>query len=291
MYMKSIQKIILLLTFSSAFTACDKDDEKFTALAIEGIKAEAFPGAIRLSWNSVENRDFLYAEVSYFDFGTQKTVSRLCSRYTDELYIDGLLNRYGKYKFIFTAYDMEKTAGQPVYIERECEKAESYYVISEENVIPISTGQLGTNAQEPSEGPLSNLVDGDTDTFFQSFWDEWTYPDLKPSGYHYITFDLQKEVMAFKFRYWNRKKGGSRPRTVNIYGGTDGVNWTQLQQLDNLPTDGGSNYSSDIFLLDNPVSHIKYEVIKGSDEYQPYFSLAEIEFYEVVRELIDPEAE
>ena len=54
-----------------------------TALAVGGIRAEALPGAIRLSWEPSENRDFLYAEVSYYDFGTQTTVTQVCSRYTN----------------------------------------------------------------------------------------------------------------------------------------------------------------------------------------------------------------
>lgn len=49
--------------------------------------------------------------------------------------------------------------------------------------------------------------------------------------------------------------------------------------------------TSELFLPEEPISHVKYEVVKGTDVYQPYFSLAEIEFYEVVRELVDPEAE
>lgn len=87
------------------------------------------------TWNPIESRDFLYAEVSYYDFGTQTTISKQCSRYTGTLYIDGLLNRYGKYRFTFTAYDVNGTPGQPVYIERQCEKAESYYVVVAENLI------------------------------------------------------------------------------------------------------------------------------------------------------------
>lgn len=263
-----------------------------TALAVQGIRAEAFPGAIRLTWNPIESRDFLYAEVSYYDFGTQTTISKQCSRYTGTLYIDGLLNRYGKYRFTFTAYDVNGTPGQPVYIERQCEKAKSYYVVVAENLIPLAADQLATNAQEPSEGPLELLVDGNPDTFFQSFWDEWTYPELKPTGYHHLTFDLRKEVSAFKFQYWNRKKAnGSLPKAVNIYGSPDGETWVLLAQLDNLPGDLGSSYTSELFLPEEPISHVKYEVVKGTDVYQPYFSLAEIEFYEVVRELVDPEAE
>lgn len=290
--MKSIGKIVLVLSLCGACISCSGDDEPaMTALAVQGIRAEAFSGAIRLTWNPVESRNFLYAEVSYYDFGSQTTVTKLCSRYTGSLYVDGLLNKYGKYRFMFTAYDVNGVPGQPVYIEQQCEKAESYYVVVSENQIPLAADQLDTNAQEPSEGPLDQLVDKNPDTFFQSFWDEYTYPELKPSGYHYVTFDLRQEVTAFKFRYWNRKKGGSLPKTVNIYGGEDGTTWELLAQLDNLPGDPGSSYTSELFLTDEPVSRVKYEVVKGTDTYQPYFSLAEIEFYEVVRELVDPEAE
>ena len=263
--MKSIYKILLLFTCSCGVSCGGDDEPVMTALAVQGIRAEAFPGAIRLTWNPIESRDFLYAEVSYYDFGTQTTISKQCSRYTGTLYIDGLLNRYGKYRFTFTAYDVNGTPGQPVYIERQCEKAESYYVVVAENPIPLAADQLATNAQDP---------------------------ELKPTGYHHLTFDLRKEVSAFKFQYWNRKKAnGSLPKTVNIYGSPDGETWTLLAQLDNLPGDLGSSYTSEQFLPEEPISHVKYEVVKGTDVYQPYFSLAEIEFYEVVRELVDPEAE
>ena len=133
--MKSIYKILLLFTCSCGVSCGGDDEPVMTALAVQGIRAEAFPGAIRLTWNPIESRDFLYAEVSYYDFGTQTTISKQCSRYTGTLYIDGLLNRYGKYRFTFTAYDVNGTPGQPVYIERQCEKAESYYVVVAENPI------------------------------------------------------------------------------------------------------------------------------------------------------------
>ena len=78
---------------------------------------------------------------------------------------------------------------------------------------------------------------------------------------------------------------------MNIYGGTDGTTWDLLVHLENLPGDPGSSYTSELMLPETPVSRVKFEVIQGTDTYQPYFALAEIEFYEVVRELIDPETE
>ncbi|MFR3033591.1 MAG: hypothetical protein ACLTMF_07190 [Alistipes putredinis] len=80
--MKSIYKILLLFACSCGVSCGGDDEPAMTALAVQGIRAEAFPGAIRLTWNPVENSDFLYTEVSYYDFGTQTTVSKQCSRYT-----------------------------------------------------------------------------------------------------------------------------------------------------------------------------------------------------------------
>ncbi len=279
---------VLVLMASS----CDKEEYSgMNTMTVTSLRAEALPGAIQLRWDVPDTRDLLYVRVDWIDHASGELRTRLCSRYTTDLYVDGLLNRYGDYRFVFTSYGTDGSSSQPVHIDRSCEKAPSYYVETGENVIPLTASQIGTNAQEPSEGPASNLVDGNLDTFFQSFWDEWTYPDLKPAGSHYLTFDLQKEVTAFRFRYWNRKSGGSRPKTVNIYVGTDGTDWTLARELDNLPTDAGSSYESEVFLLDAPISHVKYEVVKGSDEYQAFFSLAEIEFTEVLRELVDPEQE
>ena len=69
--MKSIYKILLLFACSCGVSCGGDDEPAMTALAVQGIRAEAFPGAIRLTWNPVENSDFLYTEVSYYDFGTQ----------------------------------------------------------------------------------------------------------------------------------------------------------------------------------------------------------------------------
>ena len=157
--------------------------------------------------------------------------------------------------------------------------------------LPLDKSQLGTNAQEPSEGPIENLVDDDLDTFFQSFWDEYNFPELKPNGYHYITVDLKTNVKSIIIKYWNRKKGGSRPQTINIYKGTEDGKWTLLTTLTNLPVDPGSSYTSDLLLSEDEFSRIKIEVVKGTDTYQPFFSIAELQVINVVRKLIDPEVE
>lgn len=288
---KILKSLAIALSVCGLLCACEESDDNHTALQVSGISAEALPGAIELRWQEVNDDNFLYSEMSYYDFGKQKTVTKKFSRYATSCRIDSLLNRYGDYTFVFTSYDVDGNQGQPVSISRQCQKATAYYVTKEENKIALTEAQLSTNAQEPSEGPIANLIDGDLNTYFQSFWDEWSFPELKPAGYHNVAFDFRKDVTAIRFQYWNRKKGGSLPQKVNLYGSTDGESWRLIQQLENLPSDPGSSFSSDLMLLDDPISHLKFEVIEGTDIYNLFFCIAEIEFYEVVRELVDPEQE
>lgn len=272
------------------YVSCYKEYEtEANNMIIEDIRAGAHPGTIKLSWKVPEDPNFLYTKVSYFDHESQKQIIQLCSRYTDSLIADGLLNKYGKYTFELTPYDINEQKGNTIYVEKECLKKEPWYETVGEEEIFLTDSQLFTNAQEPSEGHVSNIIDDNLDTFFQSFWDEWTYPELIPSGPHYIIFDFNKYVSAFKFQYWNRKRGGSLPQKISIYTSDDGQRWSLLRQLTGLPSDAGSSYTSEVFLLDSPITHMKYEVTAGTDIYQSFFALAEMKIYEIKRELIDPE--
>lgn len=282
--MKAFNIIFFLCLF---LLSCEKDDKDYIYdVNIENLQAEAFPGAINLSWKVPEDSSFLYMKVSYYDYGTEEEKVKVCSEYTNSLYIDGLLNKYGKYKFSFTPYDIRNVPGKTFYLEKECEKKAPWYVAIGEELIPLSADQLSTAAQEVSEGPIENLVDDDPETFFQSMW---THPEWIPAGPHYIIFDLRKEVSAFTFKYWNRlQKGGSLPKTVNLYGSNDGKKWDLIEVLTDLPSELGSVYTSGTYIPESPVSYIKYEVVATTGK-SVFFSLAEVKFYEVIRELVDPE--
>ena len=63
-----------------------------------------------------------------------------------------------------------------------------------------SENQLSTNKQEPTEGPIINLLDGDFNTFFHSTWSEENFDDKN----HYIQVDFNKEVSSFTLKYTKR---------------------------------------------------------------------------------------
>ena len=129
---RSIKIITGLIISAVAFISCDKDDTARTAIALTGLHAEALPGSIELGWDYIQDPDFLYVEVAYFDYATEQLKSTLCSRYTNSLKVDGLLNRYGEYDFVFTVYDKNGAVGQPVHLLRQCQKAEPYYITDSE---------------------------------------------------------------------------------------------------------------------------------------------------------------
>lgn len=60
--------------------------------------------------------------------------------------------------------------------------------------------QLSTNKQETTEGPISNLIDGDGNTYFHSTWTT-TNTD---GAFAYIQVDLQEEVQNLIFQYARR---------------------------------------------------------------------------------------
>ncbi len=76
---------------------------------------------------------------------------------------------------------------------------------------------LSTNAQEPSEGPIADLLDGDFSTYFHS---QWNTTDA-PTSYHYIQADLGKAVSSFEIKYAMRYRSSAdpqrAPKVIRVY--------------------------------------------------------------------------
>nr|WP_311490756.1 discoidin domain-containing protein [uncultured Alloprevotella sp.] len=85
--------------------------------------------------------------------------------------------------------------------------------------------QLSTNAQEPSEGPIAGLVDGDLKTFFHTAWSV-ALPDVK---YPCLTADLEKAVDAITLKYAKRYNAnpGGLPLKVRVFASNDSINWVE----------------------------------------------------------------
>jgi len=78
--------------------------------------------------------------------------------------------------------------------------------------IQVSSGQLTTDSQEPGEGEVGNIVDGDIDTYWHTTWSlqEDEYP-------HWVSIRLPANESIRKFRFLQRQnQENGRVARVNI---------------------------------------------------------------------------
>lgn len=151
---------------------------------------------------------------------------------------------------------------------------------------------FSTNAQEPTEGPLSNLFDGDNGTFFHTPWS--TGPVPYPQ---YVQIDLSEAVNGAKFITINRNNGGGgRPDHVEILGSNDQQNWDKLFELygsTDIPDQASGKYQSP--MIDGgeiAYKYYRYNVLSAIGG-NSFWNMAEMQwsFYKVTEDIYDPENE
>lgn len=79
------------------------------------------------------------------------------------------------------------------------------------NEVSLSAENFVTNAQESTEGPLKNICDKKTSTFFHSTWSANTYED------HFIQIELPEEMSQLKLSFDSRD-GNNVPTLVVLSG-------------------------------------------------------------------------
>ena len=121
--------------------------------------------------------------------------------------------------------------------------AEFYLYDAYGNPIALTAANLSTNAQERTEGPMRNIVDGNATTYFHSTWTDAVY------DFHYIDVTLPEPMTALSFGYLSRKEKVA-PATIDIYSVTSGNTPedikpvpTPTDQLELAVTEGDGSYS------------------------------------------------
>ncbi len=101
-------------------------------------------------------------------------------------------------------------------------------------LIPLTIDMIDAWTQEQWEGPLENLIDGDTGTFWHS---SWSAPQPLP---HWIQINFEQETQLGGFNYTFRQPSGitDRPNHWDIQTSPDGENWTtHWTSKPNLPVE------------------------------------------------------
>ena len=137
----------------------------------------------------------------------------------------------------------------------------SGYSATEAEDLPLQTTNenaayyIWTNAQEPNEGPISKLVDGNTENqnFFHT---QWSNP--VPAGPHYIEVDLGEDCNLDEFiiKYSTRINNGGNivdfPDVIEIVGSNDkNGTYTHIATFnENLPQSQGQQWVSTVIKND-----------------------------------------
>lgn len=117
---------------------------------------------------------------------------------------------------------------------------------------------LSTDDQEPSEGPIKNLVDGNYNSFFHT---RWSSPQ-KPLP-QYIQIDFKEAHQVFMFWYRNRNGSQVGPENLDIQISNDGEKWEGIKEiLSGLPSASQAEYTSEGIDAGKSFTHLRLVVTK-----------------------------
>lgn len=182
------------------------------------------------------------------------TVSFTAEDQTVELVInvDRTKLSYGNYILPFRLTECSREAFEIDEENNTCLFGVSYTPAAADLVdIALTEEMLSSNAVEPSEGSLANLLDDDTNTYFHSAW------SVAVEGQHYLQIDLNSSISAFSFEFTGRSTGGAgNPKMIDIYSSNDGTTYTKVTTIseEDLPTGALGAYSSPVIVMPESTS-------------------------------------
>lgn len=289
--MKQIFKYTLsLVTATLALVSCsDYQAIEYPAVgtdhpsSITNVETSPLPGKIALKWDVPADSNYYFVKVSYFDHLTQKNIARVASVYKDTMEIPGTRAKFGEYEFKIQTFSRANIGGEIATVRGVSGIAPAIVTITKTK-IPLTAGQLSTNAQEPTEGPIANLIDGNANTFFHT---RWSSPQIDMP--QYIQVNLNEPHQNFQFYYQNRNGSQVGAEILEVQISNDGQTWETLTKISSgLPSASKAEYTSEIFQPAHSFTYFRYNVLQtyGSKK---YFNMAEFALYNVVINTYDPE--
>lgn len=293
--MKAIKYIYVALVGMATLASCDSKITDFEyqgflgqpkTIEASAVTSEALPGAIRLNWTVPSDTAYSYMKISYVNPATNETVSKVVSKYTNTLLIENTLKKYGDYTFTFQAFNEKNEAGSLVQVKAQSGLLPATITYIKNDKINVTADMLSTDNQEPTEGPIKNLVDNNYNTFFHT---RWSSPQ-KPLP-QYIQVDFKEAHQVFMFWYRNRNGSQVGPENLDIQVSNDGETWESVGEiLSGLPSGSGAEYTSNGFDAGKTFTHLRLVVTKTFGD-KKYFNLAELAIYDATKQIYDPENE
>lgn len=287
--------MIAALAVACIGTGCDDKLETFEVQGYTGapapieasaITSEALPGQIKLKWTKPSEDAYAYLKIWYTDPLLDETVYKISSLETDSMLIDDTRARFGEYEFFFQTFNANNEGSEVTSFKAVSGKAPIVITEKARTEVKLDASQLSTDAQEPTEGPISNLVNGNTNDYFHGRWSNPT-----TSLPHYIQVDFNEEHQVFAIEWWNRASGGSGdgfPTVVELQISNDGNEWETVETLTGFASTWGSHIVSDYVDAGKTFTHFRYNVTAVTQN-KDFFHMAELKFYDVELEVYDPE--
>lgn len=279
---------LLLIGFASC---SDEDAKPIIPSDVIDLSADTQnkPGYIVLRWATPDDNTIRYIKVSYYDYLLEQDVVRLASVYADSVLIPDTRKKFGEYEFKVQSYSETGDAGNVQTIKAVSEPAPVQVVFGESKQIALTVDQLSTNAQEKSEGPIANLIDGNTASYFHTSWS-----GTVPPAPHWFQIDTKKEITYFKYESVARN-GNNIPDDVDIMGSNDGVHFELIENLTKAKNGmlmSTSPYTSPVMGNNSkPYRYIRYSVNHTNTTGSVFFSMSEFKLFEVDASVVDPEAD
>lgn len=260
--------------------ACKKDETKVSGPTdISNVTAKSIVGGAVVKWTLPKDSNFLYLEVRYEKKG--KIITTNVSKYTDSLVINGLLNKY-QYKFEVQAFNASKTdkIGGAILTTNTITPIKRG-INTVYSKLPVTNSMIETYTQETSEGPKSNLVDGDKATYWHSAWSA----NVQPLP-HWVTIAFPTETELSQIRYYFRQNTTltGRPTQIGLDTSTDGTNYTRVwTSASGLPIGTGLVSTENTLQLDKTYKAKYFKVLILAASGNPTFTtLGDMSFYTAI---------
>lgn len=188
--------------------------------------------------------------------------------------------------------DLYKLYAQAEEITSPLDKVPDYSLLlptntAESNIL-TSADQLSTNKQETREGPISNLVDGDKNTFFHSTWSVGN----EDNAFAYLQIDLRgayKDLLLDYTKRYNFTVNKGYPTQFHVFATNtpnDEASWKDCGYSNQLSYNYDHQESGRTILnLEGDYQYIRLQVEKTGDMGQCagnlYFSLSELLIYPI----------
>lgn len=286
MNMKQVSYYILALAaIALGASACKGNKQEIIPSAISNAGYEERPGGILLKWTLPSDESVLYVKAMYHDPLLDIDEVRLSS--CDSILIPDTRAKFGDYHFTLQPFSSTDTGGPALTVTGRSGIAPAAF--GQAYPMELTAEDLSTNAQEPSEGPIANLLDGNTGTFFHTAW------SVDKPAPHWLQVHLPEAVDYsgfFRFSYAPRNNANNKPTDFDLMGSTDGENWTLIRNFtrdgDALPVNSTDAYTSPNLRPDFTVNHIRI-VVNETNNGSVFFTMSEFRVWSGL--MIDPEAD